>query len=354
VACAKPATGSPWTVALQYIVAATAGHDFNMSVLNITVSDVVWDAVSQKLYALVPGYSPVNSNTITQIEPSTGTIERSVSMGNLGVIPGTLAISDDGQYLYAGVGLTASTQGVQRVLVSSLTLDTNVALPSQQFISAIRVAPGLPQTTAVLLSNPLPPSVAVYDNATQRTHDFSPADVFAWGADATSAFAFDSGYPATGTVYQLSVSSSGFATSQSTGGITVASGTGSSGFLYSNQNLYWSDGSVFSTTTDTQLKPFVMIPSTPNSTFTTGAMAVDPSADRAYFLNSFQPPGQTGANVLTLESFKSSDRTPLWLAHFPSQNYTFVLTRWGSNGLALTTSGGNQTLVLISGPVVTK
>jgi hypothetical protein len=84
-------------------------------------------------------------------------------------------------------------------------------------------------------------------------------------------------------------------------------------------------------------------------------MAVDASRNRAYFLNDFQPLNQSGATrYTTLESFKESDRTPRWLAHFPSQNSTFVLTCWGSNGLALITSGAAETLVLISGPVVTK
>jgi hypothetical protein len=84
-------------------------------------------------------------------------------------------------------------------------------------------------------------------------------------------------------------------------------------------------------------------------------MAVDSLRNRAYFLNDFQPLNQDGATLFTtLESFRESDRTPRWIAHFPSQNGTFVLTRWGTNGLALTTSGGTQTLVLISGPIVAK
>ena len=352
-ACTKPATGSPWTVALQYIVAATAGTDFTMKTLNIDVSDVVWNPVSQKLYALVPGYSSVNPNTITQIDPFTGTLDRSVSLGANGALPGTLAISDDGQYLYAGV-LSAPNDSVQRVLVSSLTLDTSFTLPSQQFISTIRVAPGLPHTAAISLNNPLPPGVVVYDDATPRTQGFSTANLFTWGADATSAFAFNANYPNTPTLYPLSVSSSGLTSSQSFG-ITLNGGSTAFGMLYSNQYLYWSDGTVFDTATNTQQPSFVMIPSTPNMTFTTGAMAVDASLDRAYFLNTFQPPGWNGGPLdITLESFKASDRTPLWLTHFSSQDETFVLTRWGSNGLALTTSGGSQTLVLISGPIVTK
>jgi hypothetical protein len=352
--CTKRAVGSPWTVAIQYIVAATPGHDFKMTVLNIAVSDVVWDALSRKLYALVPGYSSVNPNTITQIDPFSGAIERSVALPGYGAIPGTLAISDDGQYLYAGVQMTGLVDGVQRVIASSLALDTSFALPSQQFISAIRVAPGLPHTTAIALSNPLAASVVVYDGATARSQGFSPADLFAWAQDATSAFAFDSNYPNTPTLYQLSASTSGLVATHSTG-IAPALGITPFGMLYSNENLYWSDGTVLSTKTHTQTQSFSMVASTPNTTHPTGAMAVDASRNRAYFLNDFQPLNQSGATrYTTLESFKESDRTPRWLAHFPSQNSTFVLTCWGSNGLALITSGAAETLVLISGPVVTK
>lgn len=351
-ACTKPAVGSPWTVPLQYIVAATAGRDFKMNVLNIAVSDIVWDAVTRKLYALVPGYSSVNPNTITQIDPFSGAIERKVSLPGSDAIPGSLAISDDGQYLYAGVQLGAA-DSVQRVLASSLTLDANFALPDQQFISAIRVAPGLPHTIAIELSNPLPASVVVYDRATPRPQGFATADLFAWAGDATSGFAFDPNYPNTPTLYRLSVSSSGLASSHSIEVPTLSSNP--LGMVYSNENLYWSDGTVFDTKTNTQQKPFLMVQSTPNITHPTGAMAVDSVRNRAYFLNDFQPPNQDGSTrFTTVESFTESDRAPRWLAHFPSQNYTFVLTRWGTNGLALTTSGGVETLVLISGPIVTK
>src|SRR5262249_46481420 len=162
--------------------------------------------------------------------------------------------------------------------------------------------------------------------ATPRAQSFSTANLFAWGADATSAYAFNNNYPNTPTLYPLSVSSSGFTASPGIG-ITLTDGSSAFGMLYSNQHIYWSDGTVLDTVTHTQQAPFLMIPSDPNITHTTGAMAVDSSLDRAYFLNNFQPPGQNGAaGVITLESFKASDRTPLWLAHFPSQNYTYVLT----------------------------
>ena len=351
-ACNKPAVGSPWTVSLQYIIAATAGRDYDMKTLNIIASDVVWSPTAGKLFGLIPGYSSVNPNTITQIDPTSGTLDRSVSLGGVSVVPGTLAISDDGQYLYVGVLTSAVAYSVQRVVASSLTLDTTFALPSQQVIDAIGVAPGQPHTFAVGLSNPLPPSVVVYDDATQRAQGFSPANLFTWGADATHAFAFNANYPDTPTISSLSVSSSGLASAQSTGVTTVS--TSPIGMLYLNPNVYLGDGTVFSTSNNTRQAPFVMTAGNGNASYSTGAIAVDGALDRAYFLTSLQPPGQSGGLYTTLESFKASDRSAQWLTHIPSQNETFVLTRWGTNGLALTTSGGSNTLVLISGAIVAR
>jgi len=59
--------------------------------------------------------------------------------------------------------------------------------------------------------------------------------------------------------------------------------------------------------------------------------------------------------MTTVEAYRLSSGQPLWLVRFPAQNPAMQLTRWGSNGLAFfDNAGGTQSLMLISGPLITQ
>jgi len=104
-ACTRPAQGSPWTGQVTYIVDPVAGVDYTQKSINLSVGGMVWDSQTGKLYAIIPGYSALDPNTLAQINPSSATIDSAVQLnGGVGHIePGTLAVSDDGQYLYVAV-----------------------------------------------------------------------------------------------------------------------------------------------------------------------------------------------------------------------------------------------------------
>ena len=88
-------------------------------------------------------------------------------------------------------------------------------------------------------------------------------------------------------------------------------------------------------------------------TSTGPSAAFDATLDRAYFVTTDQAPGST-SQTTNIAAFKLSTRGPLWLVRFPSQNPASNLTRWGSNGLAFTESGATDSLVLLSGAVITQ
>src|SRR5262249_51905079 len=59
------------------------------------------DPFSAQIYASVPSSAGANGNSIPPIEPVTGTVGTSVFVGSE---PGKLAASDDGSFLYVGLG----------------------------------------------------------------------------------------------------------------------------------------------------------------------------------------------------------------------------------------------------------
>lgn len=224
-ACTKPAAGSPWTAQVTYIVDPVAGSDYTQSTLNVPVSGLVWDGTTNKLYAIIPAYSTLDPNTVAQIDPYSGTIDTAVSLdGGVGnIVPGTLAVSDDGQYLYVAVSDAAGlTDHVERLLTGDLGLDLSITLPAQQTVAELQPAPAEPHTLAVEIGGSAP-EVVIYDDATARSNALTSASgttlqSFTWGADASTLYATLWGSPtgtAVGSVEAATASPTGLAVSQS-------------------------------------------------------------------------------------------------------------------------------------------
>jgi hypothetical protein len=111
-----------------------------------------------------------------------------------------LAISDDSQFLYVGMGGTSS---VQRVTLPGLVPDISYSLPRDSnggpyFALDLQVAPGAPNTTAVSKGTMiLQPTggISVYDDSTPgptSVQGFGPTfdsyDSIQWGSDATKLY----------------------------------------------------------------------------------------------------------------------------------------------------------------------
>lgn len=154
--------------------------------LEIPASDLAWDAVHQILYASVPNYVSSEShgnenipyaNSIVAIDPATGQVLASVSTGG-GAFPPfsgatTLAVSDDGSYLYAFIQpyVIGGSGSVQRYQLPALSLDGSFSIPlgSGYWPMELQVAPGAPHTLALSRGyNGCAAGVLVFDDNVQR------------------------------------------------------------------------------------------------------------------------------------------------------------------------------------------
>ena len=139
--------------------------------ISLATNDIVYDPLTQMIYASVPSSAGSIGNSITSIDPSTGAIGSSVFVGSE---PGKLALSDNGQYLYVALDGAAA---VRRFDIASQTAGLQFSLGSDAFsrpyyVEDIEVLPGDPEAVAVsrkyLGSSPRHAGVAVYDNGVQR------------------------------------------------------------------------------------------------------------------------------------------------------------------------------------------
>lgn len=341
VSCSNPARGSPWTVNVVYIVESTSGVDFQQKAIPINVIGMAWSAFTQRIYVVVPSYSPLSPNTIAQIDPYNGMIDATAPLHN--AIGGTLVASENGQYLYV-----ATRDSVQRMRTSDLVTDLIIPLSGNQSVEVIKVAPGAPQTIAVKFSNP-PSSLTIFDNAIPRGQSITDTNTellssFSWGSTSSNMFVHMNAILRS-TVVTTTASSFGLSITQTSVANTSPDSSLSGDMQFSNGFLYWDGGGFFDTTTNALSTPF--------SITTPSKLTLDNLHNRAYFLTTEQPIYAT-SRVVTLHGFELSTRKPLWLARFPSQNFSRYLTRWGNDGLAFTTSSATDSLILISGSIVTQ
>lgn len=152
-------------------VSFCAQAQLQVNVLNLTTNDLIYDPFSQKIYASVPSANGANGNSIGIINPANYTLENTVFIGSE---PTVLAISDNGQYLYAGF---SGSSTVRRFDVQNQTAGLQFPLGSDTstgsyYAEDIEVMPGMPGTIAVSRRNigfsPRHEGVAIYDNQFMR------------------------------------------------------------------------------------------------------------------------------------------------------------------------------------------
>ncbi|HLK05345.1 MAG TPA: hypothetical protein VKT53_12965 [Candidatus Acidoferrum sp.] len=313
-------------------------------------NDLVWDPKNQVIYLSVPSVAgPASGNTVSVLNPLTGTIIKSQFAGSE---PDVLAISDDSQFLYVGLDGSAS---VQRFTLPGLNSDINYSLGKDSFFGPyfaldLQVPPAAPHTTAVTRANfNVSPAaqggVQIFDDATMRpttVPGFSGTghlfDSLQWGSDATALYAAnneDTGFD----FYTLTVNSSGAVFGNDYGGVFSSFGVR----IHYDQGtklVYSDDGHIVTPSTGLPAGLFAA----------SGVMVPDSSLNKAFFLGQTQ--SQVGSTNFTIESFD--------LVHFTPLNSIVVsnvtgnplrLIRWGANGLAFNTTGG-QIILFSSGTFV--
>ena len=314
---------------------SSTGKDLAVSVVNQTSKDVTFDPKYGVLYLSVPNTVP-NGNTISVLDPVSLKI---VGEQFAGSNPNILAISDDSQFLYAGIDGSSS---VQRFTLPDLGVDVNYSLGTDrslgpQFALDLAVAPGAPHTTAVAARSlnrdtNVPGEIRIFDDTTSRAMSLSQEEGnhLCWGADATSLFSTGE---ANSDLFVLSVDPTGVSINHD---YVSAIGSARVHFDPGTKLVYSDTGHVIDPATGHLVGSF-------NAS---GLMIPDSTLNTAFFLV-----GPFGSSTLTIEAFDLTTFALTGSATIPNVSGTPQrLIRWGQNGLAFNTSGGQ--IVLIGGNFV--
>jgi uncharacterized protein (TIGR03437 family) len=292
-----------WDAAQTHQISQTAPVIVYLPVLN---NAMIYDSTRDKIYVAVAQKQSPQGSSIAVVNPETGRIERWYS---LTVEPTVLAMSDDGQYLYA-----ALRSVVRRINLNSWAAELEISL-GQNTASSILVLPGQNSSIAVCFPQG---GVAIFDEGGMRPavvgSSNSPTSLFG-GANATTLYGGD----AYGNFYVLALTSGGVQVAQSVAGLLGSSGDG----VYAGGLVYDSAGQA--------IDPLLL---TVAMTFNnTGLIVPLLDLQEVLILASYSPFALPPA--LSLHNSGTGQR--IWSMTLP---ITFTVNhgpmlRWGTNGIAI-------------------
>jgi C1A family cysteine protease len=296
-------------------------------VVALATNDIIYDPLTATIYASVPSSAGSIGNTITSIDPTTGTIGSSVFMGTE---PGKLAMSDNGQYLYASLNGAAA---VRRFDIASQTAGPQFSLGSHPtfgsyYVEDIEVLPGNPEAVAVSRKNlgysPRHGGVAIYDNGVQRpnaTARTTISNVIEFSASASTLYG-----------YNNETSEFGFRTmAVDQSGVSVANMTRSliSGY---GTDIEFDAGLIYATSGRVVDPEALTLAGTYGAS---GLVEPDSTIDRTFFL--------TGNTLLAFDQDTFAPVGSLAIEGITGTPSSLI--RWGGDGLAFRTSSGQVFLI---------
>ncbi|HMH41941.1 MAG TPA: NF038122 family metalloprotease, partial [Pyrinomonadaceae bacterium] len=296
--------------------------------VSLPTNDIVYDPVSQRIFASVPSRARSIGNSITEINPFSATIGPSVFVGNE---PNKLAIGNTFHYIYAGLDGAAA---VRRFDLASRTPDFQFTVGfdptfGPMYVRDMEVMPFTPGAVAIsrrfIGVSPERAGVAVYDDGIQRptaTTAGNGSNVIEFSGSSNTLYGYYSETTEFG-FRKMAIDDSG---------VSVVSVNSSliSGFgvniRFDNGRIYTANGRVIDPEAQTQVGSF------PNITFSYIVLP-DPTTNRVYFLSTDSSPAvligfdkttfkQTG--TLTIPGVSGSPTS---------------LIKWGADGLAFRTTG---------------
>jgi hypothetical protein len=300
--------------------------------LSLPTNDLVYDRFSQRLYASVPSSAGgTRGNSITPIDPFAGSIGSSVFMGN---DPGRLAMSDDGAYLYAGL---KAAPAVRRFHIPSQSAGLQFPLGdanfSGEYAEDLEVLPGIPGSVAVSLKNilafPGHDGVAIYDEGVRRSVKTSggvfDSNVIEFSDSASRLYGYDNEVSEYG-FRRMNVNASGVTVMDNISFLITGYGVD---MEYEGGRIYATGGKVIDPEGRTLLGTYAA----------TGPVESDSTVGRTFFVSG------SGSNV-RLFAFDQQKFTLIGSLDISGVSGTPVtLVRWGPNGLAFNTTGGQVYLV---------
>lgn len=312
-----------------------------MRVVSLTAADMVWDASRSKLYASVPNSAGgTYANQVVVIDPVTGQITPGVT---LATDPKKLAITSDGQFLYAALQGNGS---VSRIALSTMTVGQSFLIGASQYYGTLYVedmctVAGQPNLLVVSQFrsgvSPRHDGVAVYDNGLKRTaetQDHTGSNVIEPSADPTIFFGYNNETTEFG-FRTLKLNADGMTELQVNGSLM----TGFSSDMKSDGDLVCSlAGDAINGAQMRRLGSFG----------TSGPVCPDLASNRVFFV---EPQSQYSSNYDKIAAFDVTSRTVIRrLTSGTVFTSPAGLIRWGSNGLAFRT--GSSIVILNSSQLV--
>ena len=288
-----------------------------VGVVEITSRHMVWDPVSQRLYASVQTPAAY-SDSVAVIDPLSGTVERYIQVG---ATPNRLAVSDDGQFLYVALD---GDHAICRVPLATFTVDQRIPLGASKdgtpyAALSVAVRPGAPRTIAVLLDRAgatwYADSLTIFDDGVPgRSAESQGAGRVLFSHDGSLIYGT---YEEGGALVRWTLSDTALVCNDYAG-----MGRPGRGLFERDGLLYYGDGSVI----DPQRRAVV-------GRFTPGSLlALDPAGDLAYRVDDFRN---------KLLAFDARTMRFAWAVDIPDirVDLNSALFAWGHRQLALQHSG---------------
>jgi hypothetical protein len=325
-------------------VVSSAGYDFRMFEMWFPTNDIIFDSNTQRIYASVPGSAGTVGNSIAAIDPIIGAVD---SLTPIGEDPYKLAISSDERYIYVALQGEAS---VRRFEISTQLADPPFGLGSDPFFGPyyaedLAVLPGTGESIAVSRKNlgisPRHAGVAIYDNGVQRPNEtarHTGSNVIEGMNTANRLYGYNNETTEFG-FRRMDVDASGVRVVDVTR--DLISGFGAD-IALDGGRIYASTGQVINP------ESLTLIGTHPGIGY--GALVrPDWTVGRTFFLTS-------DGSSHTIQAFDQETLAFIGSIDVPGVYGTpSSLIRWGSDGLAFRTSGGQVFLVqspLVSGQEV--
>ncbi len=309
----------------------------NLIKLDLAANDLIFDPGTQKIYASVPGSAGSFGNSILPIDPSSGSPGTPVFVGSE---PAKLAISDNHQYLYAGLNGAAAVRRFDLASQSAgkqFSLGFSTGGNGPLYANDIGVQPGNPTAVVVarrnntLGSDSRDEDVALFADGQLRpkfTDIFHRTPFIEFSSSPSLLYGF--GYGAYQEyVLKFGVDDSGVSFQSSLPGITF----GAKDIKFDNGLLYSTTGQVFDPEAGQMVAEFP----------TNGLVVPDSAGGRVYFIESVP----SLSPVATILAFDLQTFVPVGFLEVTIAGGPTSLIRCG-NGLAFSTSGNQVFIVPLS------
>lgn len=308
----------------------TSGPRMLYAYLSLQGRDMIYDPFTRLIYVSVSGAGGAIGNTITEIDPAAGTIGRSFYIGSE---PNKLAITNDGQLIYASLDGAAAVRVFD---IPSRTPGLQFTLGSDNlfgpyYVEDIAIMPGNNRVVAVSRMNkgvsPRHAGVAIYENGIMRpqvTARHTGSNIIEFSASPSTLY----GYNNETTEYgfrKMLVDASGVTITNVTQNLIMGNGV----IKFENGHIYSTSGMVLDPEAMTLLGSYGLPYSFGNW------VQPDSSVGRTFFL------ADTSSSTKELLSFNQST-----FAFLGSQEIGGVsgsirsFIRWGANGIAFLTDSG--------------